>query len=137
VHARFTVEQIEKARADYPGIRVIVHPECTQAVVDAADDFGSTEKIVRVVEEAPPGTRFAIGTEINLVNRLARQHPDKPVFCLDPVVCPCSTMYRIHPAYLRWVLDNLLDGRVVNRIVVPEEIKHWARVALDRMLALA
>jgi quinolinate synthase len=137
VHARFTVEQIRQARVDYPGIRVIVHPECERDVVDAADDFGSTEKIVHVVSTAPPGTHFAIGTEINLVNRLARQHPDKVIFCLDPVVCPCSTMYRIHPSYLLWVLENLLEGRIKNEIVVPEEIKHWARVALDRMLALA
>jgi quinolinate synthase len=137
VHGRFTVEQIEKARREHPGIRIIVHPECTKEVVDAADDFGSTEKIVRVVNEAASGTRIGIATEINLVNRLAKQHPDKPIFCLDPVVCPCSTMYRIHPAYLLWVMDNLLDGRVKNEIVVPDEVKRWARVALDRMLALA
>jgi quinolinate synthase len=137
VHARFTVEQIHEARERYPDILVIVHPECTQDVVDAADDFGSTEKIVKVVNEAPAGAKIAIATEINLVNRLAKQHPDKLIFCLDPVVCPCSTMYRIHPAYLRWVLDNLLDGRVKNQIVVPEDIKRWARVALDRMLELA
>ena len=137
VHARFTVEQIRQAREEYPDIRVIVHPECEKEVVDAADDFGSTEKIVKVVNEAPAGTRIAIGTEISLVNRLAKQHPDKVIFCLDPVVCPCSTMYRIHPAYLHWVLDNLLDGRVKNEIVVPDDVKHWARVALDRMLTLA
>lgn len=137
VHGRFLVEQIREARERYPDVRVIVHPECVKEVVDAADDFGSTEKIVKVVAEAPAGSKIAIGTEINLVNRLAREHPDKLIFCLDPVVCPCSTMYRIHPAYLRWVLDNLLDGRVKNEIIVPDEIKHWARVALDRMLALA
>ncbi|MFN3653541.1 MAG: quinolinate synthase NadA [Armatimonadota bacterium] len=137
VHARFTVEQIEQARQQYPGIKIIVHPECPRATVDAADDFGSTEKIVKVVNEAPAGSVIGIGTEINLVNRLAHQHPDKTIFCLDPVVCPCSTMYRIHPAYLRWVLDNLLDGRVKNEIVVPEEVKHGAKLALDRMLALA
>jgi quinolinate synthase len=106
-------------------------------VVQAADCFGSTEYIVKVINEAEPGTTWAVGTEINLVNRLAKQHPEQTVFCLDPVVCPCSTMYRIHPAYLSWVLDNLLDGRVVNRIVVPEETKRWAKVALDRMLSLA
>jgi quinolinate synthase len=131
VHARFTVEQIRQAREQYPDIRIIVHPECTQDVVDAADDFGSTEKIVKGVHEAPAGAKYG------LANRLAKQHPDKVIFCLDPVVCPCSTMYRIHPAYLRWVLDNLLDGRVKNQIVVPEEIERGARVALDRMLALA
>ncbi len=137
VHARFTVDQIREARENFPGIRVIVHPECERAVVDAADDFGSTEKIVKVVNEAPAGTQFAIGTEINLVNRLAREHPDKRIFCLDPVVCPCSTMYRIHPSYLLWVMDNLLDGRVKNEIIVPDDVKRWARAALDRMLALA
>jgi quinolinate synthase len=137
VHGRFTVEQIQRARKEHPGIRVIVHPECPRDVVDAADDFGSTERIIKLVEETPPGTPIAIGTEINLVNRLAHQHPDRTIFCLDPVVCPCSTMYRIHPAYLRWVLDNLLDGRVVNEIIVPEDIKRGARLALGRMLALA
>ena len=136
VHARFTVGQIEEARRTHPGVRIVVHPECENAVVEAADDYGSTEKIVAVVNAAPPGTTFGIGTEVNLVNRLAHEHPDKTIFCLDPVVCPCSTMYRIHPAYLLWVLDNLLDGRVKNRIVVPERDKQWARVALDRMLAL-
>jgi quinolinate synthase len=137
VHGRFTVHEIEKARATYPDVRVIVHPECTKEVVDAADDYGSTEKIVKLVNEAPAGAKIAIGTEINLVNRLAREHPDKLIFCLDPVVCPCSTMYRIHPAYLSWVLDNLLDGRVKNEIVVPDDVKRGAKLALDRMLALA
>ncbi len=112
VHGRFTVDQIADARKQHPGVRVIVHPECTRQVVDAADDFGSTEKIIQVIEAAPAGSRWAIGTEINLVNRLARQHPDKLIFCLDPVVCPCSTMYRIHPSYLLLVLDNLIDGQV-------------------------
>jgi len=137
VHGRFTVEQIREARERHPGVRIIVHPECVREVVDAADDFGSTERIVKLVNEAPAGSRIGIATEINLVNRLAREHPDKTIFCLDPVVCPCSTMYRIHPAYLSWVLDNLLEGRVKNEIVVPDDIKRWARVALDRMLALA
>jgi quinolinate synthase len=137
VHARFKVEQIDQARAKHPGIRIVVHPECTKGVVDAADEFGSTERIHKIVREAPAGTVFGIGTEINMVNRLAREHPDKTIFCLDPVVCPCSTMYRIHPTYLLWVLDNLLDGRIKNEIIVPDDIKRWAKVALDRMLALA
>lgn len=137
VHGRFTVQQVAHARQAYPEVQVIVHPECTLDVVQAADCFGSTERIIRVIEGAPAGSTWAIGTEINLVNRLARQHPDKTIFCLDPVVCPCSTMYRIHPAYLSWVLDNLLDGRVVNQVAVPQEIRHWSKVALDRMLSLA
>ena len=137
VHGRFTVEQIQQARAQYPDVQVIVHPECPRDVVDAADNFGSTEKIIQVIEAAPAGSTWAIGTEINLVNRLAKEHPDKTIFCLDPVVCPCSTMYRIHPSYLLWVLDNLLDGHVKNQIVVPDETKRWAGVALERMLSLA
>jgi quinolinate synthase len=136
VHGRFTVEQIRQAREMFPGINVVVHPECTLDVVQAADCDGSTEFIIKTINAAAPGSQCAVGTEINLVNRLAQQHPDKRIFCLDPVVCPCSTMYRIHPAYLRWVLENLLDGKVVNQITVPEEIAHWARVALDRMLAI-
>ena len=96
VHQRFTVEQIEKARAVFPGVKVIVHPECSMQVVDAADGTGSTAYIVKEIANAPAGSAIAVGTEINLVNRLAAQYPDKTVFCLDPVVCPCSTMYRIH-----------------------------------------
>lgn len=134
VHERFTVEQIEQARADYPGVRVIVHPECHREVVEAADLDGSTEVIVKAIEEAPAGTIWAVGTEINLVRRLASEHPDQVIFCLDPIVCPCSTMYRIHPAYLCWVLENLVEGRVVNRVTVDDRTRHWARVALQRML---
>jgi quinolinate synthase len=137
VHGRFKLEQVRQARAMYPEIKVIVHPECTLDVVQAADCDGSTEYIIKTIEASPPGSQWAVATEINLVNRLAKQHPEQRIFCLDPIVCPCSTMYRIHPAYLRWVLDNLLDGRVVNRIQVSDRIAHWARVALDRMLAIA
>ena len=136
VHARFSVEQIERAREEYPGIKVIVHPECRLEVVQAADADGSTEFIARTIAEAPAGSQWAVGTEINLVSRLARENPDKLVFCLDPVVCPCSTMYRIHPAYLCWVLERLLAGRIVNRVTVDEETARWAKVALDRMLAV-
>ena len=135
-HQRFSVEQIEKARDEHPGLRVIVHPECRWEVVQAADDWGSTEKIIKTVREAPAGTTWAIGTEINLVNRLAQENPDKTVFCLDPVVCPCSTMYRIHPAYIAWVLEALLQGRLVNEVSVDEETRKWSLVALERMLAL-
>jgi len=137
VHKRFTVSQIEKARRDYPGINVIVHPECELAVVQAADLSGSTEFILSQIAAAEAGSQWAVGTEISMVHRLASENRDKLIFCLDPIVCPCSTMYRIHPAYLAWVLDNLADGRVVNRIQVDAETKRWAKVALERMLALA
>lgn len=135
-HQRFTVDQIEKARKEHPEVNVIVHPECRWEVVQAADDNGSTEKIVKAISEAPAGTTWAVGTEINLVNRLAEQNPDKTVFCLDPVVCPCSTMYRIHPAYIAWVLEALLQGVVVNEVKVDAETRKWSLVALERMLAL-
>ena len=134
-HARFTAAQIEQARRDYPGVRVLVHPECRHEVVAAADMNGSTEYIVKAVEAAPAGTTWAIGTEINLVKRLAKEHPDQTIFCLDPVVCPCSTMYRIHPAYIAWVLEELVEGRVVNQVRVDDETARWAKVALERMLA--
>jgi quinolinate synthase len=136
VHQRFTPAQIDEARAKYPDITVIVHPECRFETVQASDLNGSTEFIAKTISNAPAGSKFAVGTEINLVARLARENPDKTVFCLDPVVCPCSTMYRVHPAYLAWTIESLADGRVVNQIVVPEEIASHARVALDRMLAI-
>ena len=136
VHKRFTVAQIEKARADFPGVRVIVHPECPMPVVDAADESGSTDYIRKAIAAAEPGSTFAIGTEINMVNRLAAQHPEHTIFCLDPVICPCSTMYRIHPGYLAWVLEGLVDGHVLNRITVPDSVAEPARVALNRMLAV-
>jgi quinolinate synthase len=136
VHARFTVAQIAKARAEYPNVRIVVHPECSLDVVRAADCSGSTEFIARVVRESPPGSVWGVGTEINLVNRLQTENPDKIVFCLDPIFCPCSTMYRVHPAYLCWVLEELAAGHVVNRIKVDEETAHWARIALNRMLQL-
>ena len=110
VHTRFTVPQIQQARQRYPDVQVVVHPECTMEVVQAADCNGSTEYIKRVITESPPGSVWAIGTEISLVNRTATENPDKTVFCLDSVVCPCATMYRIHPAYLSWVLDGLNEG---------------------------
>lgn len=135
VHRRFTVEQIEKARAEHPGVRVIVHPECPMDVVDAADEAGSTDIIRKAIAAATEPTTFAIGTEINLVQRLAAQYPQHEIFCLDPVVCPCSTMYRIHPGYLAWVLESLVAGEVVNRITVPADVADPATVALERMLA--
>lgn len=135
VHKRFTVQQVEQARAEHPGVRVIVHPECPMAVVDAADEAGSTDYIRRAVAAAIEPTTFAIGTEINMVNRLAAEFPRHEIFCLDPVVCPCSTMYRIHPGYLAWVLEELVAGRVVNQITVSDDVATDARVALERMLA--
>ena len=137
VHIRFRVDQIERAREEHPGVRVVVHPECTQQVVDAADADGSTEFIINYVRNGPPGT-YAVGTEINLVHRLNEEvaREGKTAFCLDPVVCPCATMYRIHPAYLAWVTEALVEGRVVNPITVDDDTRKWARVALDRMLAI-
>jgi quinolinate synthase len=134
VHARFSRAQIEWARAEYPSVRVLVHPECKREVVEAADEAGSTEYIVKRVVESPPGSVWAIGTEINLVSRLAKENPDKTIVSLDPVICPCSTMYRIHPAYLAWVMESLVEGKVVNRISVDADTSHWAKVALERML---
>ncbi|WP_296632822.1 quinolinate synthase NadA [Rhodoluna sp.] len=135
VHKRFNVGQIEKARVDFPGVRVIVHPECPMEVVDAADENGSTDYIRKAVEGATEPTTFAIGTEVNMVQRLAAQHPEHNIFCLDPVVCPCSTMYRIHPGYLAWVLENLVEGKVVNQISVDAAVATNAKIALERMLA--
>ena len=136
VHTRFTVDQIEVARQKYPDVNILVHPECTMEVVEAADFNGSTEYIKTMIADAPAGSAWAVGTEISLVNRLAAQNPDKTVFCLDSVICPCSTMYRIHPAYVSWVLDGLNEGVVVNRIEVADDVAEEARVALDRMLAV-
>jgi quinolinate synthase len=136
VHKRFTVGQIEAARLRFPDIRVIVHPECPMPVVDAADASGSTDFITRAIAAAPAGTTFAIGTEINLVQRLANQNPQHKIFCLDSIVCPCSTMYRIHPSYIAWVLEALERGEVLNRITVPEAVAVPARIALERMLSL-
>ncbi|MDP9735227.1 quinolinate synthase NadA [Curtobacterium sp. 260] len=135
VHRRFTVEQIDQARREDPGVQVIVHPECPMAVVDAADAAGSTDLIRRTVAAATEPTSFAIGTEINMVNRLAAEYPQHRITCLDPVVCPCSTMYRIHPGYLAWVLEALVRGEVLNEITVPADVQADARVALERMLA--
>lgn len=136
VHKRFTVEQIERARQEHPGVKVLVHPECELEVVRAADLNGSTEFILNQVREAAPGTIWAIGTEINLVKRLANEHPEQTVFCLDPQICPCSTMYRIHPTFLAWTLENLVEGCVVNEVKVPENVRRPALEALRRMLTV-
>ena len=136
VHTRFTVKQIELARQRFPEVTVIVHPECVMETVQAADRVGSTEYIRSQINNAAPGTVWAVGTEISLVNRLAINNPDKTVFCLDPVTCPCSTMYRIHPAYLLWVMESILNNHPVNQITVPATIRQEAQTALNRMLAL-
>jgi quinolinate synthase len=138
VHQRFLPGHVDQVRAKYPGIQVIVHPECRWEVCQKADALGSTERLIKIVEDAPKGSIFAIGTEIHLVNRLARRFaPEgKKIITLDDTGCLCTTMYRISPQHLAWALENLLDGRVVNRIQVRPEVKHWARAALDRMLEL-
>jgi quinolinate synthase len=138
VHQRFLPQHVDAVRAKYPGIQVIVHPECRWEVCQKADAMGSTERLIKLVSDAPVGSMFAIGTEIHLVNRLAKQFAPsgKKIITLDDTGCLCTTMYRISPQHLAWALENLLEGRVVNRIQVREEVKHWARVALDRMLEI-
>ena len=136
VHQRFLPEHVDKVRAAHPGIRVIVHPECRLEVCQKADDIGSTERLIKIVKDAPAGTKFAIGTEIHLINRLARSTPDKMVITLDDAGCLCTTMYRISPQHLCWALENLVEGNVVNQVKVRDNVKHWARVALDRMLEI-
>ena len=138
VHARFTARQIENIRLQHPGIRVIVHPEVPWDVVQAADDSGSTEYIIKTVKESPAGSTWAVGTEIHLVNRLASQvQPSRTVMSLDQFGCLCSTMFRVSPNHLLWILEGLVAGEVHNRIVVPDSQKHWTRVALDRMLSIS
>ena len=137
VHTRFTVAQVELVRRQYPGVRVIVHPECTWDVVQAADDSGSTEYIIKKIKDSAAGSVWAVGTEIHLVERLAQEvSPERNVMTLDPIGCLCSTMFRVSPNHLLWVLEGLLSGKVHNRIVVPEPEKHWTRIALDRMLSI-
>ncbi|GIL34156.1 quinolinate synthase NadA [Phycicoccus sp. DTK01] len=136
VHGRFSVEAVQAARREVPGVRVIVHPECRHEVVELADEVGSTEKIIRTIAAAPAGTAWAVGTELNLVRRLAAQFPEQRILFLEKNVCYCSTMNRIDLPHLVWALESLVDGRVVNPIRVDPEVAHWAKVALDRMLAL-
>lgn len=136
VHGRFSVQNVIDIRANVPGVGVIVHPECRNEVVTIADQVGSTEHIIRALEAAEPGSAWAIGTELNLVRRLAAAHPDKSIHYLDSTVCLCSTMNRIDLPHLVWVMESLLEGRVLNQIVVDADDAHWARVALDQMLAL-
>jgi quinolinate synthase len=136
VHGRFRLWHVEQVRKEVPGIKVLVHPECVYDVVQAADLNGSTEFIIKTLKDAPAGSSWAIGTEVNLVNRLIEEFPDKHVQLLAPDLCMCSTMYRISPQNLAWTLESLIAGHVVNQIVVPEETSLWARVALDRMLEI-
>jgi quinolinate synthase len=136
VHQRFLPDHVDQVRAKYPGIHVVVHPECRWEVCQKADALGSTERIIQLVRESPEGSMFAIGTEIHLVNRLAKEFAPlgKKVITLDDTGCLCTTMFRITPQHLCWALENLVEGRVVNQISVPADVKHWAKVALDRML---
>jgi quinolinate synthase len=136
VHGRFTLESVEDVRARVPGVQVLVHPECQYEVVQAADQVGSTERIIKLVEESPAGTAWAIGTELNLVRRLANRHPDKTIVFLEKTVCFCSTMNRIDLPHLVWALEELVAGRVPNQITVEPETAKYARQALDQMLAL-
>jgi quinolinate synthase len=136
VHQRFLPEHVDKVRAKYPGMQVIVHPECRWEVCQKADGIGSTDYLIKRVKEAPSGSAFAIGTEIHLINRVAKEHPDKHVITLDDSGCLCTTMFRISPQHLCWALENLVEGNVVNPIKVKGSVKRWARVALDRMLEI-
>jgi quinolinate synthase len=138
VHQRFLPEHVDRVRREEPGMQVVVHPECRWEVCQKADALGSTERIIELIEQAPEGSSFAVGTEIHLVNRLAKRFAPlgKRVITLDESGCLCTTMYRISPQHLAWALENLIDGRVVNRIQVDDEKKHWARVALDRMMEI-
>ena len=136
VHGRFTVENIDQARKLLPGVKVLVHPECQHEVVANADLIGSTEMIIKSVTESPAGTKWAVGTELNLVSRLAKENPDKQIIFLDKTVCYCSTMNRIDLPHLVWAMESLLLGRVVNQIKVDSQVAKYAKVALDQMLAL-
>jgi quinolinate synthase len=136
VHGRFTAESVADVRSRIPGVQVLVHPECRHEVVIGADQVGSTEYIIKTLEAAEPGTSWAVGTELNLVQRLAKTHPDKSIVFLDKTVCYCATMNRIDLPHFVWALENLVAGTVVNPIRVDADTEHWAKVALDRMLAL-
>jgi quinolinate synthase len=136
VHGRFTIENVNEMRSRVPGVQILVHPECQYEVVSAADVVGSTESIIKTIENAPQGSSWAIGTELNLVKRLAQDNPEKQITFLDKTVCYCSTMNRIDLPHLVWAMESLVRGKVINQIQVPEKIAKAARVALERMLAL-
>ncbi|GAC1648764.1 MAG: quinolinate synthase NadA [Acidobacteriaceae bacterium] len=139
VHQRFLPEHVDRVRTSYPGMQVIVHPECRYEVCEKADAIGSTERLIKIIDAAPEGSSFAVGTEIHLVNRMAKQYAaqGKKVITLDDSGCLCTTMFRISPQHLAWALENLIEGNVVNQIKVKDDVKHWARVALDRMLEIS
>jgi quinolinate synthase len=136
IHQRFQPAHIEAFRAEHPDGIVVVHPECPHETVVLADQVGSTDYIIKAIEAAPAGTTLAIGTEVHLINRLADENPDKHIVSLDPLICPCSTMNRIDLPHLAWVLEELVAGRVVNRIQVEPDTTEWAKVALQRMLEI-
>ncbi|MBK8312545.1 MAG: quinolinate synthase NadA [Acidobacteria bacterium] len=136
VHGRFLPRHVDEKRAEYPGIKILVHPECRYEVVAKSDLNGSTEFIIKTIDEAPAGSKWAVGTELNLVNRLVNRHQDKMVTLLAPDLCMCATMFRIAPENLLWSLENLVEGHVVNQIKVDDETALWAKVALDRMLQI-
>ena len=136
VHEKFTVQNIAQIRENDPDMSVIVHPECSIDVVKRSDLSGSTKMIIETIEEAEPGTKWAIGTELHLVNRLKAEHPEQEIHFLSPVVCMCATMYRIDLPHLAWILENLRDGAVVNQIQVDEETSRWSLIALERMLSI-
>ncbi|MFO0923530.1 MAG: quinolinate synthase NadA [Pirellulales bacterium] len=137
VHQMFRASHVQQFRANHPGIKILVHPECMQEVNDIADISGSTSKIIQTVEQAPAGTKWAIGTELHLVNRLKKEHPEQEIHFLSPVVCMCATMYRIDLAHLCWSLENLRDGSIVNQIEVDADVAKWSLVALERMLQVS
>ena len=136
VHGRFSEQNVADVRERVPGVKVLVHPECQHEVVSIADVVGSTEKIIQTVANSPAGSKWAIGTELNLVQRLSRTMPDKEILFLDKTVCYCSTMNRIDLPHLVWAMESLVQGQIVNQIIVPEEVRKYSKLALERMLAL-
>lgn len=136
VHGRFSIESVNEIRSRVPGVQILVHPECTHEVVQAADQVGSTEKIIKIVEQSPAGSKWAIGTELNLVQRISQNNPDKEIYFLDKDICYCSTMNRIDLPHLVWAMESLVSGTVVNQIRVAPEVAKYSKLALERMLAL-
>jgi quinolinate synthase len=136
VHGRFSIDSVNEIRNRVPGVQVLVHPECTHEVVRSADQIGSTEKIIQIVQASPAGSKWAIGTELNLVQRISQNNPDKEIYFLDKDICYCSTMNRIDLPHLVWAMESLVSGTVVNQIRVAPEVARYSKLALERMLAL-